>query len=47
MHTAINQQLAGAMTIRRVQTHSVGSIDGGRYFNDAMAWIAQQKVSSA
>ncbi|XP_028282557.1 desmoplakin-A isoform X2 [Parambassis ranga] len=43
MHTAINQQLSSAMTIRRVQTHSVGSLDGGRYFNDAMAWIAQQK----
>ncbi|XP_034558850.1 desmoplakin isoform X1 [Notolabrus celidotus] len=42
MHAAIQQQLGGGVTIRR-NRGSVGSIDGGRIFNDAMAWIAQQK----
>ncbi|XP_069548156.1 desmoplakin-A isoform X2 [Brachyistius frenatus] len=42
MHAAIQQQLVGAMTIRR-NRGSAGSLDGGRIFNDAMAWIAQQK----
>ncbi|KAM6990568.1 desmoplakin-A isoform 2-T2 [Tautogolabrus adspersus] len=42
MHASIQQQLLGGMTIRR-NRGSVGSLDGGRVFNDAMAWIAQQK----
>ncbi|XP_070700466.1 desmoplakin-A isoform X1 [Pempheris klunzingeri] len=42
MHAAIQQQLLGGMTTRR-NRGSVGSLDGGRIFNDAMAWIAQQK----
>ncbi|XP_068604587.1 desmoplakin-A isoform X2 [Brachionichthys hirsutus] len=42
MHAAIQQQLVGGMTIRRSRG-SVGSLEGGRIFNDAMAWIAQQK----
>ncbi|XP_068196145.1 desmoplakin-A isoform X2 [Antennarius striatus] len=42
MHTAIQQQLVGGMTMRRSRG-SVGSLEGGRIFNDAMAWIAQQK----
>ncbi|XP_070830129.1 desmoplakin-A isoform X3 [Chaetodon trifascialis] len=42
MHAAIQQQLLGGMTTRR-NRGSVGSLDGGRFFNDAMAWIAQQK----
>ncbi|KAM6920668.1 desmoplakin-A-like isoform 2-T2 [Lycodopsis pacificus] len=41
MHAALLQQL-GSMTIRR-NRGSVGSLDGGRIYNDAMAWIAQQK----
>lgn len=46
MHAALQQQLVGGMSIRR-NRGSVGSSDGGRLFNDAMAWIAQQKVSSS
>ncbi|XP_063741836.1 desmoplakin-A-like isoform X2 [Eleginops maclovinus] len=42
MHGAIQQQLVGNMTIRRRKS-SVGSQEGGRIFNDAIAWIAQQK----
>ncbi|XP_065810166.1 desmoplakin-A isoform X2 [Labrus bergylta] len=42
MHASIQQQLLGGMTTRR-NRGSVGSLDGGRVFNDAMAWIAQQK----
>ncbi|XP_035526359.1 desmoplakin-like isoform X2 [Morone saxatilis] len=42
MHVALQQQLGGGMTIRR-NRGSVGSLDGGRVFNDAIAWIAQQK----
>ncbi|CAJ1072360.1 LOW QUALITY PROTEIN: desmoplakin-like [Xyrichtys novacula] len=42
MHAAIQQQLAGSLTVRR-NRGSVGSLEGGRIFNDAMAWIAQQK----
>ncbi|XP_074544448.1 desmoplakin-A isoform X1 [Halichoeres trimaculatus] len=42
MHGAIQQQLVGGVTIRR-NRGSVGSLDGGRIFNDAMAWISQQK----
>ncbi|XP_060900761.1 desmoplakin-A isoform X2 [Labrus mixtus] len=42
MHVAIQQQLLGGMT-PRPNRGSVGSLDGGRVFNDAMAWIAQQK----
>nr|XP_057924098.1 desmoplakin-A-like isoform X2 [Doryrhamphus excisus] len=42
MHAGIQQQLIGTMTIRRNQS-SLGSMEGGKFFNDAMAWIAQQK----
>ncbi|XP_034411002.1 desmoplakin-like isoform X2 [Cyclopterus lumpus] len=42
MHSAIQQQLVGSMTTRR-NRGSVGSLEGGRIYNDAMAWIAQQK----
>ncbi|XP_053186180.1 desmoplakin-A isoform X2 [Scomber japonicus] len=42
MHSALQQQLGGGMTTRR-NRGSVGSAEGGRIFNDAMAWIAQQK----
>ncbi|KAK9539283.1 hypothetical protein VZT92_004399 [Zoarces viviparus] len=42
MHAALQQQLVGSMTIRR-NRGSVGSLEGGRVYNDAMAWIAQQK----
>ncbi|XP_051274627.1 desmoplakin isoform X2 [Dicentrarchus labrax] len=42
MHVALQQQLGAGMTIRR-NRGSVGSLDGGRVFNDAIAWIAQQK----
>ncbi|KAM9349718.1 desmoplakin-A isoform 1-T1 [Symphorus nematophorus] len=42
MYAGIQQQLLGSMTTRR-NRGSVGSLDGGRVFNDAMAWIAQQK----
>ncbi|XP_071400786.1 desmoplakin-A isoform X2 [Centroberyx affinis] len=41
MQGAIQHSLGG-MTQRR-NRGSVGSMDGGRSFNDAMAWIAQQK----
>lgn len=44
MHSGLQQQLLGGKTIRR-NRGSVGSLDGGRAFNDAMGWIAQQKVS--
>ncbi|XP_034039164.1 desmoplakin-like isoform X2 [Thalassophryne amazonica] len=37
----IRQSFSGTSTRR--SRGSVGSIDGGRFFNDAMAWIAQQK----
>ncbi|XP_031150028.1 desmoplakin isoform X3 [Sander lucioperca] len=42
MHGALQQQLVSGMAIRR-NRGSVGSLEGGRIFNDAMAWIAQQK----
>ncbi|XP_039999051.1 desmoplakin isoform X1 [Xiphias gladius] len=42
MSAAIHQQLVSGMTIIRGRG-SVGSLEGGRIFNDAMAWIAQQK----
>ncbi|XP_039671287.1 desmoplakin-like isoform X2 [Perca fluviatilis] len=42
MHGALQQQLVSSVTIRR-NRGSVGSLEGGRIFNDAMAWIAQQK----
>ncbi|XP_042354190.1 desmoplakin-like isoform X2 [Plectropomus leopardus] len=42
MYAALQHQLVGGMTIRR-NRGSVGSLEGGRIFNDAMAWIAQQK----
>lgn len=55
MYAAVHQQLVGGvsgvggmsgvsgMSIRRTRG-SVGSLDGGRVFNDAIAWISQQKV---
>ncbi|XP_047187843.1 desmoplakin-like isoform X2 [Scophthalmus maximus] len=42
MHGAIQQQLFSSTTLRP-NRGSVGSLDGGRVFNDAMAWITQQK----
>ncbi|XP_028329184.1 desmoplakin-A isoform X2 [Gouania willdenowi] len=42
MHAGIQQQLMGTVSMRRSRG-SVGSLDGGRVFNDAMSWIAQQK----
>ncbi|KAM9844912.1 LOW QUALITY PROTEIN: desmoplakin-A-like [Aulostomus maculatus] len=42
MHGAIQQQSVGGMGTRR-NRGSVGSSDGGRIFNDAIAWISQQK----
>eukprot|EP00066_Takifugu_rubripes_P027867 XP_011617133.1 PREDICTED: desmoplakin isoform X1 [Takifugu rubripes] len=42
MFMALQQQIMGGMTIRRTRG-SVGSLDGGRVFNDAVAWISQQK----
>ncbi|TNN75848.1 Desmoplakin [Liparis tanakae] len=42
MHSVIQQQLVGGMTTRR-NRGSVGSVEGGRIYNDAMGWIAQQK----
>lgn len=44
MHAGIQQQLLGGIN-KRANRGSVGSLDGGRFFNDAMAWIGQQKVS--
>lgn len=44
MHSGLSQQLVGGMTLRG-NRGSVGSLDGGRLFTDAMAWISQQKVS--
>ncbi|XP_076000743.1 desmoplakin-A isoform X2 [Genypterus blacodes] len=41
MQSAIQQSMGG-MT-HRWNRGSIGSIDGGRNFNDAMAWISQQK----
>lgn len=43
MFVALQQQMMGGMTTRRTRG-SVGSLDGGRVFNDAIAWISQQKV---
>ncbi|XP_030015841.1 desmoplakin-A isoform X2 [Sphaeramia orbicularis] len=42
MHAALQQQLVGGMGTRR-NRGSVGSVEGGRLFDNAMAWIAQQK----
>lgn len=39
MHAALQQQLLGGTR------GSVSSQEGGRLFNDAIAWISQQKVS--
>ncbi|CAI5641107.1 unnamed protein product [Oreochromis niloticus] len=41
MHATIAQQLVGSVTIRR--NRGSGSFEGGKLFNDAMAWISQQK----
>lgn len=43
MYVGVHQQLMGGMSIRRTRG-SVGSLDGGRIINDAIAWISQQKV---
>ncbi|XP_041660239.1 desmoplakin isoform X2 [Cheilinus undulatus] len=40
LHVFIKQHLVGGLGIRPA---SVSSLDGGRVFDDAMAWIAQQK----
>ncbi|GAA6234013.1 desmoplakin isoform X2 [Lates japonicus] len=42
LYLAIEQQLVTGVG-GRPNRGSVGSLDGGRIFNDAMAWIAQQK----
>ncbi|XP_073346698.1 desmoplakin-A isoform X2 [Pagrus major] len=42
MHSGLQQQLLGGMG-QRPNRGSVGSLDGGRAFNDAIGWIAQQK----
>ncbi|XP_068458382.1 desmoplakin-A isoform X1 [Clinocottus analis] len=42
MHAAIQQQFGGTMIIKR-NRGSVGSLEGGRIYNDGVAWIAQQK----
>ncbi|XP_034744791.1 desmoplakin-like isoform X2 [Etheostoma cragini] len=42
MHGDLQQQLVSSRTIRR-NRGSVGSLEGGRIFNDAVAWITQQK----
>lgn len=42
MHAAMQQQFVSTLGTRR-KRDSTGSLDGGRLFNDAMAWIAQQK----
>lgn len=46
MYAGVQQQLMGSMANRRTRG-SVGSLDGGRIFNDAIAWISQQKVRGA
>lgn len=43
MYAVVQQQLMGGMTTRRLRG-SGSSLDGGRIFNDAVAWISQQKV---
>ncbi|KAI3374910.1 hypothetical protein L3Q82_021444 [Scortum barcoo] len=43
MHVDLQQQLGGRTLSKRQSRGSVGSLDGGRIFNDAMAWISQQK----
>lgn len=44
MYSSLQQQLAlGSMVIRR-NRGSAGSMEGGRIFKDALAWISQQKV---
>lgn len=42
MYLNIQQQLM-SMTSRRPRG-SMGPVDGGRVFTDAIAWISQQKV---
>lgn len=46
MHAGVSQQLVGSVTLRRSRGAG-SSADGERFFNDAMAWISQQKVSAA
>ncbi|XP_038573875.1 desmoplakin isoform X1 [Micropterus salmoides] len=43
MHAVIHQQLVSSMMTTRRNRGSVGSLEGGRIFNDAMRWITQQK----
>ncbi|KAJ4936920.1 hypothetical protein JOQ06_001505 [Pogonophryne albipinna] len=43
MHGAMQQQLGSSVTTIRRRKSSVGSQEGGRIFNDAIAWISQQK----
>ncbi|KAK5889092.1 hypothetical protein CesoFtcFv8_015124 [Champsocephalus esox] len=43
MHSAMQQQLASSVTKIRRRKPSVGSQEGGRIFDDAIAWIFQQK----
>ncbi|XP_033994130.1 desmoplakin-like [Trematomus bernacchii] len=43
MHSAMQQQLGSSVTTIRRRKSSVGSQEGGRIFNDAIAWISQQK----
>ncbi|KAF3858210.1 hypothetical protein F7725_011411 [Dissostichus mawsoni] len=43
MHGAMHQQLGSSVTTIRRRKSSVGSQEGGRIFNDAIAWISQQK----
>ncbi|XP_061878669.1 desmoplakin-B-like [Entelurus aequoreus] len=43
MHAGLQQRLMGTMTIRRTTQGSLSSMEGGKFFHDAVAWIAQQK----
>lgn len=43
MQSVIHQQLVSSMMTTRRNRGSVGSLEGGRIFNDAMRWITQQK----
>uniref|UniRef100_A0AAQ4R7E5 Desmoplakin a n=1 Tax=Gasterosteus aculeatus aculeatus TaxID=481459 RepID=A0AAQ4R7E5_GASAC len=42
MYSGLQHQLVSSMTMGR-RRGSVGSLEGGRIYNDAMAWISQQK----
>lgn len=45
-HAAIQQQLVSSNTTIRRNRGSVGSSEGSRLLNDAIAWITQQKVGT-